>query len=98
MDLRFFVDRTQGSIILQPYFSLLLEMGDINATSAYAKVGLYPFNPLADSWENAIDTLGLENALDMQRVKTKKIEIKVITSEEGRPSLSQEEEDTILTG
>ena len=73
-------------------------MGANNATSAYAKVGLYPFNPLADSWENAIDTLGLDKELDMRRVVTKNFEIKVITTEEGRPSLSQEEEDAILTG
>ena len=65
---------------LIPYFNLILVvgwklflgressdllMGANNSTSAYAKVGLYPFNPFADSWENAIDTLGLDKALDM---------------------------------
>ena len=95
-----------------PYFNLILVegwklflaressdllMGANNSTSAYAKVGLYPFNPLANSWENAMDMLGLDKALDMERVARKQFEIKVITSEESRPTLSQEEEDAILT-
>jgi len=60
-----------------------LNSGGNNATSA--KTGLYPFNPLCDSWETAIATLGIDKALDLSRDVTTQLEVKTITKEEGRP-------------
>jgi len=38
--------------------------GGNNATGAFARTGLFPFNPTSDSWEEAIDSLGIHNSLE----------------------------------
>ena len=40
--------------------------GGNNATSAYARTGLYPFNPLSDSWEEAIESIGYDRVLGLR--------------------------------
>ena len=75
-----------------------LFIGDNNTTTSYAKTGLYPFNPCADTWEEAINTLGLEQVLDDSVKKVGQWEIKIKTTEEGRSQLTEEEEKAICTG
>lgn len=62
--------------------------GANTATSAFAKTGLYPFNPLSDTWDDAIETLGCDIALDQSKKPRTQWEVKIITSEEGRPELT----------
>jgi len=44
-----------------------LASGLNNATTSYAKTGLFPFNPLPDAWDDAIETLGLDNKLSPKK-------------------------------
>ena len=73
-------------------------MGANNTTSAFAKTGLYPLNPLSDSMETAIATPGINKALDLSRNATTQWEVKKITTEEGRPDVSEEKEISLLRG
>ena len=75
-----------------------LIIGANNATSAFAKTGLYPFNPLSESWQEAIKSLGFDKALDMRQEVTTKWEVKIITSEEGRVLLSDNKEKNYVLG
>ena len=59
---------------------------------------LFPFNPMSDSWDTAIETLGIDQALDLSRDVTTQWQICVITSKEGRPTLTQEEEIQLFEG
>ena len=51
---------------------------------------------MADSWEDAIERLGLDRAPDLRNVVTRQFETKVITKE-GRQELSLVERKAILT-
>ena len=72
--------------------------GSNNATSAFAKTGLFPFNPLSESWENAIDSLGLDSVLNEKREVSTQWEIRVIKVNEGRPVLTMEERNELRDG
>ena len=72
--------------------------GANNATGAYLRTGLYPFNPLSDSWEEAIDSLGCDNALDTRKQVMEQWEVRIIMLEEGRAILTNDEERKIRTG
>ena len=53
---------------------------------------------MSDSWDTAIETLGIDQALDLSRDVTTQWQICVITSKEGRPTLTQEEEIQLFEG
>ena len=57
--------------------------GSNNATSAYSQTGLYPFDPLADGWEEAIQTLGIDKQLNTKKIENVHWEICVLSAEEG---------------
>ena len=69
-----------------------------NATGAFARTGLFPFNPTSDSWEEAIDSLGIHNSLDLRDHEIEGWEIQVIRSDEGRVKLSEKEEEDLRIG
>ena len=75
-----------------------LTCGSNNTTSAYAKTGLFPFNPLADTWEDAITTLGLDKSLDPSREVLTQWEVRVITKQEGRPKLNEFDQKNLHIG
>ena len=72
--------------------------GGNNATGAFARTGLFPFNPTSDSWEEAIDSLGIHNSLDLRDHEIEGWEIQVIRSDEGRVKLSEKEEEDLRIG
>ena len=95
-----------------PYFNLIfvqgwrkfirkeaddLNVGTNNATSAFSITGLYPFNPLADTWEQAIETLGFGSDLNINKEIDKQWEVKVIRKDEGRPTLNYVEQKVLRT-
>jgi len=72
--------------------------GSNNATNAFAKTGLFPFNPSSESWEHAIDTLGLDSVLNKRREVKAQWEIRVVKANEGRPVLTVEERTALRNG
>ena len=46
--------------------------------------GLYPFNPLADTWEQAIEALGIVKNLNLKKENNNRWEIQVIRKDEDR--------------
>ena len=107
------ISKRRWNQAIVPYFNTILaqawmlfltrEANDLvaganNATSAYSRTGLFPFNPLSDSWEEAIESLGFDNALNMRRKVTTQWEIQVIRLEDGRVDLSEFETKAIRTG
>ena len=75
-----------------------LSYGSNNATSAYTKTGLFPFNPLSDLSENAIDTLGIDNVLGVRRQTSAQWETRVLRGDENRPVLTSDERKLLCVG
>ena len=59
--------------------------------------GLYPFNPLADTWEQAIETLGFVKNLNLKKENNNQWEIQVIRKDEGRLTLSYAKQKALRT-
>ena len=71
--------------------------GSNNATIAYSRIGFYPFDRLADGWEEAIQTLGIDKRLDTKRKENVQWEICVLSAKECRPEINIDEEKYLLT-
>ena len=72
--------------------------GGNNATGAFARTGLFPFNPTSDSWEEAIDFLGIHKTLDLDKKSIQGWEIQVVRAEENRVALSKKKEEDLRSG
>jgi hypothetical protein len=69
----------------------LLETFTNNATRAYWKTGVYPLNPFAEAWKDAINSLGAANE------EYKKISFEIFPAQDKLPALNPEEKQLLRT-